>query len=72
MEMIFGSKNLAVYCVINAFKYVWRWQNKNGKEDLEKATWYLNKFESLHVQECSSQAMRLRIMIKKFMEEEND
>jgi len=25
----------------NAMKYIWRWQDKNGVEDLEKAKWYL-------------------------------
>ena len=27
----------------NAFKYVWRYKDKNSKEDLKKAEWYLNK-----------------------------
>lgn len=26
----------------NAIKYVYRWQGKNGLEDLKKALWYLN------------------------------
>lgn len=27
----------------NAIKYVYRWQGKNGLEDLRKALWYLNR-----------------------------
>ena len=27
----------------NAIKYVYRWQGKNGLEDLKKALWYLNR-----------------------------
>lgn len=27
----------------NVQKYMWRFQYKNGLEDLEKAQWYLNK-----------------------------
>ena len=27
----------------NVMKYIWRWRNKNGIEDLEKGQWYLNK-----------------------------
>lgn len=27
----------------NIIKYVWRYKNKSGVEDLEKAQWYLNK-----------------------------
>lgn len=30
-------------CTGNIIKYVWRWKFKNGVEDLEKASWYLNK-----------------------------
>jgi hypothetical protein len=26
----------------NAVKYIWRYQDKNGIEDLKKARWYLN------------------------------
>ena len=31
------------YCKGNVIKYIWRYQNKNGVEDLKKAQWYLNK-----------------------------
>lgn len=27
----------------NAFKYIWRYRDKNGIEDLKKARWYLQK-----------------------------
>tara|TARA_R110002020_G_scaffold336283_2_gene551451 strand:- start:2407 stop:2637 length:231 start_codon:yes stop_codon:yes gene_type:complete len=30
------------YCQGNIIKYVWRYKNKNGIEDLHKAQWYLN------------------------------
>ena len=26
----------------NVFKYIWRYEHKNGIEDLKKAAWYLN------------------------------
>jgi hypothetical protein len=26
----------------NAIKYLWRYKEKNGKEDLKKAIWYIN------------------------------
>ena len=28
-------------CTANIIKYAWRWKEKNGKEDLQKAKWYL-------------------------------
>lgn len=27
----------------NAIKYVWRYEGKNGIEDIRKAVWYLNR-----------------------------
>lgn len=31
------------YCTGNAIKYLWRWKLKGGKQDIEKAIWYLNR-----------------------------
>ena len=31
------------FCLGNAFKYVYRYKDKNGIEDLKKAVWYLEK-----------------------------
>lgn len=30
-------------CTANAIKYLWRWKEKNGTEDLDKAVWYIKK-----------------------------
>lgn len=30
-------------CVANVIKYLWRYEDKNGKEDVMKARWYLEK-----------------------------
>jgi hypothetical protein len=30
-------------CTANAIKYLWRWKEKNGREDLNKAMWYINR-----------------------------
>lgn len=35
----------------NAIKYVYRWQGKNGLEDLRKALWYLNRAKEDNPQE---------------------
>lgn len=32
------------FCLGNAVKYIWRYADKNGLEDLKKAAWYLNDF----------------------------
>ena len=47
MKSAFGADELAVYCKIAAFKYIWRCERKNGSEDVKKAIWYLQKFLEL-------------------------
>jgi hypothetical protein len=34
-------------CTANAIKYLWRWKEKGGVEDLRKAMWYINKLIEL-------------------------
>ena len=38
-----GVEAVKAFCVCNAFKYLWRHNEKNGDEDIKKANWYLNK-----------------------------
>lgn len=45
MKNVFGDERLKTWCVLNAFKYLYRCYYKNGDEDLEKATYYLNYIE---------------------------
>lgn len=47
MVSAFGKEAVATFCQINAFKYCWRSEHKNGLQDIEKAVWYLNKFKEL-------------------------
>lgn len=30
-------------CTGNAIKYLWRWKQKGGKQDLAKARWYIER-----------------------------
>lgn len=43
MIRVFGKTYVSNFCMCNAFKYIWRWQKKNGYEDIRKADWYLTK-----------------------------
>lgn len=44
MEKLFGIDWVYHFCVLNAFKYQWRCNNKGKtEEDLKKAMWYNNK-----------------------------
>lgn len=40
---IINKKGIEAVCVANIIKYLWRYENKNGIEDVMKADWYLQK-----------------------------
>ena len=42
-----GVQAVRDFCICNAFKYLYRHRNKNGREDIEKAVWYLKKWLTL-------------------------
>ena len=44
---VFGKDAVLNFCQLNAFKYLWRADNKNGEEDIRKASWYLEKYSQL-------------------------
>lgn len=47
MLITFGTNAVIDFCMCNAFKYLWRYKNKNGQEDLKKCDWYLKKAHDL-------------------------
>lgn len=47
MQDVFGIDAVKHFCILNAFKYIWRNEKKNGIEDIKKAIWYLNKYIEL-------------------------
>ena len=51
MVSAYGKEAVENFCLINAFKYVWRNRDKNGFEDIDKAIWYLNKVKELNSSE---------------------
>ena len=44
MKEIFGECAVKLFCQMNAFKYLWRSDRKNGNEDIRKAKWYLETY----------------------------
>ena len=40
-----GLTGIEAVCTANAIKYCWRWKEKNGAEDLDKAIWYIQKLK---------------------------
>ena len=47
MRAAFGDECVKDFCICNALKYIYRNQNKNGKQDIQKAIWNLNKYLEL-------------------------
>lgn len=47
MQELFGIETVKHFCLLNAFKYLYRCKRKNGVEDIKKAVWYLNKIIEL-------------------------
>lgn len=37
------KSGIEAVCVANVIKYLWRYELKNGVEDVKKAQWYLNR-----------------------------
>ena len=48
MVETFGVEATKNFCLLNAFKYIWRTGEKNGAEDIKKAIWYLDKVLDLN------------------------
>lgn len=46
MRDVFGEETTKNFCLLNAFKYLWRCGKKHESpdEDINKAIWYLNKY----------------------------
>lgn len=38
-----GKTGIEAVCVANVIKYLFRYENKNGLEDVRKAQWYINR-----------------------------
>lgn len=41
-----GKTGIEAVCVANVVKYLWRYEEKNGLEDVKKARWYLERLIS--------------------------
>lgn len=41
-EAVKGLDGIEAMDTGNAIKYLWRWKRKGGKQDLEKARWYID------------------------------
>ena len=58
--------------VANVIKYVWRYKDKNGLEDLLKAEWYLKRLIKHNATEEVIKKTQEEIMLDMQLEELND
>ena len=56
---VFGAEKVAAFCECNAFKYLYRCENKHEtpQEDWKKARWYLDKALELTGQETAERPL---------------
>ena len=50
MEEVFGVQNTAIWCMMTAFKYLYRKGRKEGnsaEQDIDKANWYMEHVDYL-------------------------
>jgi hypothetical protein len=48
MQDVFGADAVKDFCLLSAFKYIWRCRSKGKEhEDIKKAVWYLQKYLTL-------------------------
>ena len=74
MQIAFGTEAVIDFCKCNAFKYLWRYKNKNGVEDLKKANWYCERViilrggdneEDIQLEELRKQ-IHVKLLVDKF------
>ena len=47
MLLFFTKEEVLSFCKLNAYKYRYRAADKNGKEDLKKSDWYVQKYKEI-------------------------
>lgn len=52
----FDLKGIEAVCTANVLKYICRWHNKNGVQDLKKAKWYLERLIN-HIENLEKENM---------------
>ena len=64
-----GKTGIEAVCVANAIKYLWRFEKKNGLEDVKKAQWYINRLiQELEAKQAENlNAQILESKVKEYM-----
>lgn len=50
-DLLKDAKGIEAFYLGNAIKYLWRYKNKNGLEDLQKSKWYLDRLIEINSKE---------------------
>lgn len=64
-----GKTGIEAVCVANVIKYLFRYENKNGLEDVRKAQWYINHLiQELEAKQAENlKAQTLETKAKEYM-----
>ena len=70
IEASMGPEAFKGFMKANVIKYIWRYERKNGAEDLRKAQWYLNRLiDMVEVETSNKEALYEAIKEMGAMEE---
>lgn len=59
-----NKTGIEAFCVGNAIKYLFRYENKNDLEDVHKAQWYINRLiQELEAKQKAKQTENLKAQI---------
>ena len=62
IRLALGDDGFRAYCLGNAIKYLWRYKNKNGKEDINKACVYLDWLGNMEDEELTRWSKKLTVV----------
>lgn len=72
-DILRGVEGVEAFCIGNAVKYLWRYQRKNGTEDLQKAVWYISRaIQVRDAREESEEAEELKDLLSEYQPVEPD
>lgn len=58
-----GKRATQDFCLLNAFKYIYRHDKKNGVEDIKKAQWYIDKYLELEDKDMSEHNKNVKVTV---------
>ncbi len=71
MKLFLGKRGFVAFCMGNVFKYLWRHESKNKKQDIDKAGTYLLQLGNMKADRelTDSEEKKLALLNQMFLDE---